>query len=158
KLQLLYAALSTWRPPEEEARMFERETAETTDFRSCQACGAAQRDRDKFCRQCGVSQSLRSDPLNCMTGGVADSDAGRAERSGCETALLTSGGALRRSYSGKLVGIVTHELSEHTSSFRANRWAMLLIGLLVAAPLWLMIVLLSPLDAYVAAKDLAKQV
>jgi hypothetical protein len=138
--------------------MFEQETAETTDFRRCQACGAAQRDHDNFCRHCGVSQSLRFEPLNCMTGGVADSVVSGADTSGRETALLISGGTLRRSYSGKLVGIVTHELSEHTSSFRANRWAMLLISLLVAAPLWLMIVLLSPLDANVAAKDLAKQV
>ena len=138
--------------------MFEQETAETTDFRRCQACGVAQRDRDKFCRRCGVSQSLRFEPLNCMTGDGPDSVVGGADRSGRETALLTSGGTLRRSYSGKLVGKVTNELSEHTSSFHANRWAMLLISLLVAAPLWLMIVFLSPLDAYVAAKDLAKQV
>jgi hypothetical protein len=136
--------------------MFEQETAQTTDFRRCKACGAAQRERDKFCRRCGVSQSLRSEPLNWMTG--ADSVVGSADRSGRETALLTGGATLRRSYSGKLVGIVTNELSEHTSSFRANRWAMLLISMLVAAPLWLMILLLSPLDAYVAAKDLAKQV
>src|SRR5262245_39752497 len=138
--------------------MFEQETAETTDFGKCQACGAAQRERDKFCRRCGVSQSLRFEQLNCMTGAVADSVVGSADRSGRDTALLTSGGTLRRSYSGKLVGKVTNELSEYTSLFRANRWAMLLISLLVAAPLWLMIVLLSPLDAYVAAKDLAKQV
>jgi len=138
--------------------MFEQETAQTTDFRRCKACGAAQRDRDKFCRRCGVSQSLPSEPLNCMTGDGADSVVGSADRSGRETALLTGGATLRRSYSGKLVGIVTNELSEHTSTFRANRWAMLLISMLVAAPLWLMIVLLSPLDAYIAAKDLAKQV
>jgi hypothetical protein len=52
---------------------------------------------------------------------------------------------------------VTKELSEKTSSLRANRLAMLLISMLVAAPLWLMIVLLSPLDAYVAAKNLAER-
>jgi hypothetical protein len=138
--------------------MFEPETAETTDFKRCQACGAAQKERDKFCRHCGVSQSRRLEQLNCMTGRIADNLDGGAGRSGCETSSLTGRGILRRSYSGKLVGIVTQELSEHTSSFRANRWAMLLISLLVAAPLWLMIVLLSPLDAYVAAKDLAKQV
>jgi len=80
-----------------------------------------------------------------------------ADRVGCETAPLSGSGTLRRSYSGRLVGIVTQELSKQTSRCGANRRATLLISMLVAAPLWLMIVLLSPLDAYVAAKDLAKQ-
>ena len=137
--------------------MFEQETAQTTDFSRCKACGAAQRDRDKFCRRCGFSQSLRSESLNCLTDAGAYS-VGSADTPGRETALLNGGATLRRSYSGKLIGKVTDELSVHTSSCRANRCAMLLISMLVAAPLWLMIVLLSPLDAYVAAKDLAKQV
>jgi hypothetical protein len=33
-----------------------------------------------------------------------------------------------------------------------------LVSALVAVPLWLMIVLLSPFDAYVAAREIAKQV
>lgn len=138
--------------------MFEQETAETTDFQRCPACRAAQREHDKFCRHCGVSQSRHFQQLNCMTGGIPNNFDGGAGKYGCETVLLIGRVTPRRSYSGKLVGIVTQELSEHTSSFRANRWAMILISLLVAAPLWLMIVLLSPLDAYAAAKDLAKQV
>jgi len=138
--------------------MFAPETAETTDFKHCQACGAVQNERDKFCRRCGVSQSRRVESMNCITGNVAGDVAERADRFGCETRPLSTGAALRRSYSGRLVGIVTQEVSEQTTSLRANRWAMLLISMLVAAPLWLMIVLLSPLDAYVAAKDLAKQV
>src|SRR5262249_19339438 len=138
--------------------MFAPETAETTGLRHCQVCGAAQTARDKFCRRCGVSQSRRVEPINCITGSVTGDVVGRAVRPGCETRPLSGSGALRRSYSGRLVGIVTQELSEQTSSLRANHWAMLLISILVAAPLWLMIVLLSPLDAYVAAKALAKQV
>lgn len=43
------------------------------------------------------------------------------------------------------------------SSLRANRRAMRLVSMLIAVPLWLMIVLLSPLDAYAAAKAIAKQ-
>jgi hypothetical protein len=34
---------------------------------------------------------------------------------------------------------------------------MRLVSMLIAVPLWLMIVLLSPLDAYAAAKAIAKQ-
>src|SRR5262245_55137273 len=138
--------------------MFGQDTAETTGLKQCKVCGAEQLERDKFCRRCGVSQSHRADPLICTTGSIAGDVVGRANRPGSETMPLSGSGTLRRSYSGRLVGIVTQELSEQTSSLRANRWAMFLISLLVAAPLWLMIVLLSPLDAYVAAKELARQV
>jgi hypothetical protein len=137
--------------------MFAPETAETTRFKHCQVCSAAQIDLDKFCRRCGASQSRRVEPINCITGSAADAVAGLADRSVCETARLSGSGSLRRSYSGRLVGIVTQELSKQTSRCGADRWAKLLISMLVAAPLWLMIVLLSPLDAYVAAKNLAKQ-
>src|SRR5215510_6834754 len=137
--------------------MFAPETAETTGFKQCRACGAAQNERDKFCRRCGASQSRRIGSMNCITGNVASDLAETADRTGCETRPLSASGSLRKSYSGPLVNSVTRKLSEQTTSLRTNRWAMLLIGVLVAAPLWLMIVLLSPLDAYVAAKDLAKQ-
>jgi hypothetical protein len=137
--------------------MFAPETADTVGFKHCQVCSAAQIDHDKFCRRCGASQSRRIEPLNSTTGSVAGAVVGVTGKSVCETAPLPGSGSLRRSYSGRLVGIVTQELSEQTSSLRANWWAMLLISLLVAAPLWLMIVLLSPLDAYVTAKNLAKQ-
>jgi hypothetical protein len=95
--------------------------------------------------------------MNCITGNVAGPVAEMADRTGCETRPLSASGSPRKSYSGPLVNSVTRKLSEQTASLRANRWVMLLISALVAAPLWLMIVLLSPLDAYVAAKDLAKQ-
>jgi hypothetical protein len=134
--------------------MFAPETAETTGFEQCQVCGAAQIDRDKFCRRCGASQGRRVQPINCITGVVVES----ANSSGCETAPLSGSGTLRKSYSGPLMNIMTQKLSVQTSRYGANRWAMLLIGMLVAAPLWLMIVLLSPLDAYAVAKDLARQV
>lgn len=139
---------------EEEVSMFAPETAETTGFKHCQVCSAAQINRDKFCRRCGASQSHRVEPINCITGSAAG---GVADKSLCETEPLSGGRNLLGSYSGRLVGAVTQELSEQTSRRGADRWARLLISLLVAAPLWLMIVLLSPLDAYVAAKNLAKQ-
>jgi hypothetical protein len=130
------------------------EIEETRDLNHCQGCGAAQIDGDKFCRRCGVGQGRGVELSNYN----ADSGAIAAGAPVYATAPLSCGAAPRRSYSGPLINIVTQQLSEQTSSFRANRLAMLLISILVAAPLWLMIVLLSPLDAYVAAKDLAKQV
>lgn len=133
--------------------MFAPETAETIGLKHCQVCRAAQIDRDKFCRRCGASQSRRVEAIHSIAGAVVDISGG----SGCETAPLPGSGSLCRSYSGRLVGVVTKELSGQTASLRDNRWARFLIGMLVAPPLWLMIILLSPLDAYVAAKNLARQ-
>jgi hypothetical protein len=138
--------------------MFSSETAETTDFKHCRVCGAVQMDHDRFCRRCGASQNRHIEPVNCNAGSIAGAVVGRLGKPGTETEPLPGSGTLRRSYSGPLVSIVTQQLSEQTSSLRANRRAMLLISILIAAPLWLMIVLLSPLDAYNAAKDIAKQV
>ena len=142
--------------------MVDQETAETTGLRLCYSCRAEQLDRDKFCRRCGASQSRVVGQSMNLTADVSRNTgndvAGGPDPLGCETGPLSGSGSLRRSYSGPLVGIVAQRLSEETSSFRAHRWLMLLISLIVAVPLWLMIVLLSPLDAYVAAKDLAKQV
>lgn len=130
------------------------EMEETRGFSHCHGCGAAQIDRDRFCRRCGVSQSRGVELSNYNI----DSGAIAAGAPSYATAPLSGRAASRRSYSGPLINVVTRQLSEQASPFRANRLAMLLIIILVAAPLWLLIVLLSPLDAYVAAKDLAKQV
>jgi hypothetical protein len=119
----------------------------TVGLKQCQSCGAKLLDRDKFCRRCGVEAS---DPSTVVSR--------RADSSDLKAGEVGGTGTLRRSYSGSLVGIVTQELSERTSSLHANRWAMHLVSALVALPLWLMIVLLSPLDAYVAAKAIARQV
>jgi hypothetical protein len=137
--------------------MFAPETAETTDLKHCQACSAAQITRDKFCRRCGARQCHPVDAFNSTDSGVASDIVEGHDRSGSVTASLPASETLRRSYSGRLVGVVIRELSVQTSSVRASRWMTVLICMLVATPLWLMIVLLSPLDAYVAAKDLAKQ-
>ena len=126
--------------------MLAQEIAETTGIKECHACGAELLERDKFCRRCGVSQGVPTSTLTGVTDGT-----------GGEPRSLPDDGTLCRSYSGRLVNVVSQDLSARTSSLRANRKAMRLVSMLIAVPLWLMIVLLSPLDAYAAAKAIAKQ-
>ena len=128
--------------------MFTPEMIETIRFTQCHNCGSQLLESDKFCRHCGVSQRLRNDWSTVV--------AGRTGRSEYETKPLPGGNNPSGSFSGKLVNYVTQSVSEETSSLRANRWTMRLVGALVIVPLWLMIALLSPLDAYVAAKAIAK--
>lgn len=130
--------------------MYAPDTIETIGLNQCHVCSSELLDRDKFCRRCGASQSSHIDQTVDITGRAALSD--------LETRPSSGGGPLRRSYSDPLIRIVTRELSQRTSPFRANRWAIRLVSALVAVPLWLMIVLLSPLDAVVAAKAVARQV
>ena len=141
--------------------MFEPEEAETTGLRRCDACGAEQVDRDKFCRRCGASQTRNVCQSMGVAGnvvrGVACEVSGVADRSGCETGPLSGSGTLRRSFSGPLVSLVAQKLSEDASSLTAHRWMKFLVSMIVAVPLWLMIVMLSPFDAYAAAKELSKQ-
>src|SRR5262245_16522484 len=138
--------------------MFEPEEAETTGLRRCDACGAEQLDRDKVCRRCGARQTRPVWQSMGVSGSVVRGAAcevpGEADRSGCETGALSGSGPLRRSYSGPLVCLVAQKLSEETSSLAAHGWMKFVVSMIVAVPLWLMIVMLSPLDAYAAAKDL----
>ncbi len=129
--------------------MFALEMMETVGLMQCHTCGAELRERDKFCRRCGVDQRLGVTPSTVV--------ASRGGQSEYETRLLPGGANRGGSFSGTLVNLVTQSVSAGTSRYGANRWTMWLVAALVAAPLWLMIALLSPLDAYVAAKTIAKQ-
>jgi hypothetical protein len=134
--------------------MFAPGITETVGLKQCHVCGAGQLERDRFCRQCGASQSSRIDQSNIITRPVTEA----VEQSDYKTRLLSGSETLRQSNSSPLVSIVTQVLSERTIPLSGNPWAMRLVGALVALPLWLMIVLLSPLEAYIAAKAVARQV
>ena len=128
--------------------MFTPEMTETVGLTQCHTCGAELLESDKFCRRCGVNQSLCTAPLTVV--------AGHSGRFKYETRPLPGSANRGGSFSGTLVNFVTQSVSERTSGCGANRWTMRLVGALVMAPLWVMIVLLAPLDAYVAAKAIAK--
>lgn len=127
--------------------MLTPQLTETIAMKQCHDCGMELRERDKFCRRCGINQRLR-----------LSSSTELQPKSERETRRLPVSGAMHQSFSGPLVSAVTVGMSQRTTSLRKNRWAMLLIGALVAVPLWLMILLLSPLEAFGAAKAIARQV
>ncbi len=130
--------------------MYAPENTETSDLMGCHACGAQQRDRDRFCRRCGVSQRPN---IASVTGG--------RDWFACETRPLP-GTQHYDSFSGVLVNLVAEgvfaQASALSSSLVGNRWTMRLVSALVAVPFWFMIVLLSPLDAYVAVRAIARRV
>jgi hypothetical protein len=134
---------------QQETMTNDAENQETSDLAYCDACGAKQRGRDKFCRRCGASQRL-----------AIASSTGDVNWSSPDTRPLL-GISYYDSFSGALVKLVTEVVSVRASSLSSslpgNRWTMWLVAALVAVPLWLILVLLSALDAYVAVRAIARR-
>src|SRR5215831_14234307 len=105
----------------------------TRDLRLCGACQSEARPQDRFCRRCG--SKLDGSP----TGDV--------------------GSAAQRQFhsvSGALVAAVADGVSSNTGQIHSPL-ARRLISALISVPIWLIIILLSPIDAYVTARIVANQ-
>jgi hypothetical protein len=115
----------------------------TVDFKLCCACSAELRDHDKFCRRCGARQTGEiSPPRAKMAPPVYTTSRLRADTSRSVSASLLNGFA-----AGAQAGM----------SQLDSRCARGAVSVLILIPLWLMIVLLSPFDAYATAKAIAGQ-
>ena len=125
----------------------EIEIRETAGLKSCNVCSHELREGDRFCRRCGADQN----------GGPAGIVAGRGPRleSSYKTSRLPEADDCRR-FSGSLMKSLVGSVSAMASRIN-NRFAKHVISILAAAPLWLLIVLLSPFDAYVAARSIANE-
>ena len=113
------------------------EKTESLELKACHSCRAELIPHDRFCRRCG-SQHENLSASSAITVKV--------EASEFET----------RPWSRPILALVTEQLSGRTSLIPSRGWEIQLTGLLIALPLWLMIILLSPLDAYVAAKSVSR--
>ena len=135
------------------------EEARTVAIKACTECHSGLLDRDRFCRWCGVRQpGLDSSTINRAP--ATQTNEGRSSFPMGATVAIDPGQRtdVYRKVSGPLVNaVVTGALpvpsAENHSAF-LNRIVLALISI----PIWLIIVLLSPLDAYAAVKNLARQV
>ena len=120
------------------------EMTETIGLRLCCACTAELRDQDKFCRRCGVSQINRYATSTDL-----------AQRLSNETKPLQGYSESYTTYSGRLIRVVAESMSARTSPQKAQGWLKGLICTLITIPIWMLIVMMSPFDAYAAAKAAA---
>jgi hypothetical protein len=111
--------------------------AETAPLVLCPACGAEPRTHDRFCRRCGVELEGHDSISRFATSPLAPAAGDRA--------------------SGKLLSSIQSAVSANLAVYPVNRAAKRIVIALISIPLWMLIVLLSPLDAYVAAKAITKQ-
>jgi len=141
------------------------------ETRICFACAAELKDLDKFCRNCGAEQVT-------VTGGTSANDLRLVEQvktssdtppvpgvgqlestetlvpEGTERMSYETGDSYRR-VSGPLVDTVTAQSATRVSGRLHNQAVRHVLSALLAIPIWLIIVVLSPVDAYLAAKEIA---
>jgi len=110
----------------------------TEAVKQCHRCGALLPGGHNFCRSCGIAQLDRAETAAAERA----IDASIAPRS-LETSQLLS---------EILVRSLTRSLSIRTAPFRSNRLGTSIVAALTIIPIWLLIVFLSPLDAYTAAR------
>jgi hypothetical protein len=117
--------------------------ARTMAVKACPACRGQLLESDRFCRWCGGAQ----------TGAASD----QLPAARYTTMLLAEAKSnLYHRVSGPLVntlvaGVASGELCEQSG------WVRRCLPALISLPIWLMIVLLSPLDAYAAARNLLRE-
>ena len=114
----------------------------TVDLRLCRVCLTEMRDHDKFCRKCGARQ----------TGAIAPT----ANTSPSPYATSRLHADTFNSVSASLLNAIAAGAQAGTAQLD-SQCARRAVSALIAIPLWLMIVLLSPIDAYATAKAIAGQ-
>jgi len=127
---------------------------ETTPLILCPACDAEARKRDRFCRKCGASLPSQGE---CDEESSPRATSPSDSHSTPATAPLTQADTFHR-VSGPLVAAVTNGALANTAPYPVNRMTRRVIVVLISIPIWLLIVLLSPLDAYSAARAVTRQI
>ncbi len=129
--------------------------AVTIPVKACSACCGGLLDCDKFCRWCGAPQTHSLIPA-----AVPQERVSSASLSPYTTSALDRAGVDARPYrrvSGPLLHALAAGMSRDRSSEPRGRVVRAVVQALVSFPIWLMIVLLSPVDAYVAAKSISRE-
>jgi predicted RNA-binding Zn-ribbon protein involved in translation (DUF1610 family) len=146
-------------PGSEVATAGHPDQGETLPLYLCPACGVEARERDRFCRRCGANQSERGAAPVVLV--AAANAAAPLSQGGSLSPQVTSPLAQANTYrrvSGSLVTYLTNGVSANTAAYPINRVARRIIPALISIPIWLLIILLSPLDAYAAAKAASSQI
>jgi hypothetical protein len=122
------------------------QTKITVAFKQCPICSGELLALDRFCRHCGVNQND-----SCITAALT------SDLPGYETKPLRENKATYQSLSGALINIVAQGISAKSLSYCASRGLRRLIAVIATIPIWLLIVLLAPVEAYSAARTITKQ-
>lgn len=120
---------------------------ETLDSKQCHGCAAVVPFDDNFCRRCGILQKA-----GAVTAGNS------RHWSEIETTVLTDDRSASQLLSGLLVNTIKQKVAAKTAPLRSNPFGAGVVTAIVAIPMWLLIILLSPLDAYTAARSASSRI
>lgn len=131
--------------------MSHSESTTTQAIVPCAACKAGLPQDSKFCRWCGTQLSVDSDETERLT-----FDAVSLPRA-YKTAPLTPPN-FYHPVSGPLVTALVAGVPRRTSYSTAGGLTKRMLLALMAVPIWVMIILLSPIDAYASAKIIGQRI
>jgi hypothetical protein len=131
------------------------------DAKRCHNCSNERQTSDSFCRSCGISQTMsdQDESWRHSVTTVLETDDGienSQSLSGSLDDTLIQPGSYQ-SLSSPLVKSLTKNVATRTSSLHSNRFGVSIVAVLIAIPIWMLIILLSPLDAYTAIRAIASQ-
>ena len=132
--------------------------SESTGIRLCHACNNDMLVCDRYCRRCGAQQteSMLQNEIGKQSDASIATTKDLDDMSSFVTAPLQTED-LYHTVSSPLVKSVTERLAANKTARLKSRWSRGLILALISIPIWLMIVLLSPFDAYTAARSTVEQ-
>lgn len=128
----------------EDRKMISLHQADTVSMKQCCICDGQLLATDKFCRWCGSHQRETREPQITA--------APRASRSEHKTRQLGNNEEVCQSISGMLLKAMAKNVAVKTGPLQLNRFGVFVVASVIAVPMWLLIILLSPLDAYTSAK------
>ena len=139
----------------------------TRGFKACRSCSNGMQDQDRYCRRCGTYQSklntqdelVAAQPeqieyvgsVGVATAPLPKSFLAGANEQPAEPYRSISGSLLNAVASGMYLNSA-NDLSGKTKTGMARR----VTAALLSVPIWLIIIMLSPLDAYLATRSLLR--
>jgi len=130
------------------------ETA-TVGLKACRSCRAGLIETDRYCRWCGIEQ----EDCDVDESRTSITRAPVTRRSLRQVRLIDQAPeATGRTVSAPLVSAILAGVSSSSRSLKLSRKIRRVIVVLVSVPVWLIVVLLSPVDAYLAIKDLSSEI
>jgi len=132
--------------------MYEQDQTTTLSIKACRACGIGIVEHSNFCRVCGASQEVA----------IADATLFPPERISESAGQFTTTRLSKRPQyhpvSGPLVSAVVSGIPANLGQSTGTAVSRKILLTLMAIPIWVMIILLSPLDAYASAKIIGNRI
>src|SRR5262245_5634880 len=133
--------------------------AETVPVKPCNSCRGGLLEADRFCRWCGEQQVTKISPASPAIGSWFAAQAAQADAGRYPTTVLELCDGSRDLYhrvSGPLLSAVVAGASRSATGELRGPFLQRAILALISVPIWMIIVLLSPLDAYAAARNVVR--